>query len=75
MAKRIKAINIKEQGDIKIECLECVNLEEQVKKIAESFAAISNEYDPVDIDKLPAYLPHEQPPNLSVYEVYRKIQM
>ena len=74
MAKRIGAIDKTEQGDIKIECLEGISPEEQVEKIAESFAAISNEYDPMDLDKLPAYLPHEKLPELSVYEVYRKIQ-
>ena len=74
MAKRIGAVDRNGQSDIKIECLEGFTPEEQVEKIAESFAAISNEYDPVDLKQLPSYLPHEKPPELSVYKVCLKIQ-
>ena len=74
MAKSIGAVDKKAHNDIKIECLEGFSPKEQVEKTAESFAAISNEYEPVDLNKLPAYLPHDKPPELSVYSVYLKIQ-
>ena len=48
--------------------------QEQVQKVAESFAKVSQEYSPTDLTKLPAYLPTEEPPQLHVYEVYLKIQ-
>jgi hypothetical protein len=35
---------------------------------------VSQQYEPVDLKKLPAYLPAERPPVLEVYKVYRKIQ-
>jgi hypothetical protein len=74
MAKRIGAIDPFSEGDIKIECLEGLDPQQQVQKVAESFAAVSNEYEPVDLNRLPAYLPSEEPPQLEVYKVYKKIQ-
>ena len=40
----------------------------------ESFAAVSQQYEPIDLGRLPAYLPAEQPPQLDVYKVYRKVK-
>ena len=57
-----------------IECLEGLSPKEQVQRVAESFAAVSQEYSPIDLPKLPAYLPSEKPPQLQVYKVCRKIQ-
>ena len=74
MAKRIGGIDQSSQGDIRIECIEGLNAQEQVEEVAKSFAAVSCEYKPVDISKLPAYLPAEEPPQLHVYDVYKKIQ-
>ena len=74
MAKRIGAISQETTGELIIECLEGLTPQEQVQKVAESFAAVSNEYEPVDTTQLPAYLPSEEPPQLQVYKVYRKIQ-
>ena len=74
MAKRIGAVDKKSQGDINIERLDGLAPEEQVEKIAESFAAISNEYEYIKLEELPAFLPAEESPQISVYNVYKKIQ-
>ena len=74
MAKRIGAVTNQRQGDLQIECLQGLNPQEQVEQVAGSFAEVSCQYKPVDINQLPAYLPAEQPPQLNVYKVYKKIQ-
>ena len=74
MAKKIGAVDPNSQGELFIECLEGMNQQEQVQKVADSFAAVSNEYQCVDLSSLPAYLPSEQPPQLEVYKVYKQIQ-
>ena len=56
------------------EFLQDLQPQKQVQKVAESFAKVSQEYCPIDLTKLPAYLPAEQPPQLHVYDVYTKIQ-
>jgi hypothetical protein len=74
MAKRVGAIDQSMRGELKIECLNGLDPQEQVQRVAESFAAVSNEYDPVDLAKLPAYLPAEPAPQLEVFQVWQKIQ-
>ena len=73
-AKKLGGIADKDQGNLVIECLEQYTPSEQVAKVAESFAAVSQQYEPIDLSRLPAYLPSEQPPQLDVYKVYRKIK-
>ena len=72
--KKVGGIDQSSQGDIHIESIEHLNAQEQVEEVAKSFAAVSCEYNPVDISKFPAYLPAEEPPQLHVYDVYKKIQ-
>jgi hypothetical protein len=74
MAKQIGAIDQSKHGEINIECIEGLDPQEQVQAVADSMAAVSNEYSPVDISVLPAYLPVEMPPQIEVYKVYKKIQ-
>ena len=74
MAKKIGAVDKNSQGDLFIECLEGLDPAEQVEKVAQSFAAVSCEYEAVKLELLPAYLPAEEPPQLQVYFVYQKIQ-
>ena len=44
------------------------------EKIADSFATVSQKYDPIDADNLPAFLPAEKPPKIQAYEVHDMIQ-
>ena len=61
-------------GNLVIECIEHLNPQEQVEKVAESFASVSQQYDPINLSSLPAYLPSEEPPQLNVYKVSQNIQ-
>ena len=74
MAKQLGVLEQRTHNQLVIECIQDATPEEQVEKVAESFAKVSNEYEPVDISQLPAYLPADQPPQLHVYKVYKKIQ-
>ena len=47
---------------------------DQVKTVANKFAKVSNEYCPIDLSRLPAYLPAEEPPKVELYKVYKKVQ-
>ena len=73
MAKQI-GLGQQREGDLKIECLEGLSSQQQVEAVAKSFSEISCQYEPVDLSKLPAYLPSEQPPQLNVFKVFKKIQ-
>ena len=72
VAKKLGGIP-EQSGVLNIECIKDLTPQEQVNKVAESFAAVSQQYEPVDLTRLPAYLPAEQAPVLEVYKVYRKI--
>ena len=61
-------------GNLVIECIEHLDPQKQVEKVAESFANISQQYDPVNLKEIPAYLPSEEPPHLEVYKVLQQIQ-
>jgi hypothetical protein len=74
MAKEIGASNQTNHGDIKIECLENLSAQDQVQTVAESMAEISNQYSPIDLCQLPAYLPAQEAPQIELYKVYKKIQ-
>ena len=74
VAKKIGGLDNQTSGNLKIESIENLSPQEQVDKVAESFAAVSQQCAPVDLERLPAYLPAERPPELEVYKVYRKIQ-
>ena len=46
---------------------------EAAQKIAAHFAAISNEYSPIDSEQLPCYLPAPRPPQVTEHEVYTRL--
>ena len=74
MAKRIGGIEQQGQGELYIECLDGMDPQEQVEAVAASFAKVSCEFEPINLSKLPAYLPAQEAPQISVYNVYKKIQ-
>ena len=73
MAKRIGAVDKMSGGDIQVESLSNLSNVECAQKIGEHFAAVSNEYLPVNIQKLPCYLPALPPPQVEEYDVYRRL--
>ena len=72
--KKIGAVDQMRQGDIQVEALGGLTNQQSAQKIAEHFAAISNEYLPVDESQLPCYLPATLPPQVTEYEVYLKLR-
>ena len=73
MAKKIGAVNRMSGGDIQVETLSDYNNEQCAQKIAEYFSSVSNEYQPVDVNQLPSYLPALPPPNIAEYQVYQRL--
>ena len=59
--------------ELKIQCLEGKSDEECAEEVARSFAAVSNEFHPVDLNKLPAFLPALPAPQVTQLEVYSKL--
>ena len=47
---------------------------ERAEKIANHFSMISQSYEPVNLSKLPSFLPAQPPPQLSEYDIYQKIK-
>ena len=74
MAKKIGAIEPHAHKDIIIECIENMSPQDQVQTVANSMAKVSNEYCPIDLSKLPAYLPAQESPKVELYKVYKKVQ-
>ena len=74
MAKRIGAVSQVDNYDVKVESLSEYDNKQCADKIAQHFAAISNEYSPIDLSQLPAYLPAPPPSQVDEYEVYLRIK-
>ena len=74
MAKRIGAVDNMNTGEIKVEQLEGLDNKTCADMIAGSFAAISNEYEPINHHSLPCYRPVEKPPQVEEHVVYGKIK-
>ena len=74
MAKRIEALDQMNCGDTNVECLEGLSNKEGAQLIANHFAAVSNQYSPLDINQLPCYLPAEAPQQLSEHDIYERLK-
>ena len=73
MATKIGAVDKMSGGDIKVDSLSNFDNAECAQKIAEHFAAVSNEYSPVNNEQLPCYLPALPPPQVTEYDVYLRL--
>ena len=73
MARKIGAVHQSETGAVQVESLSNLSNGECAQKIAEHYAAVSNEYLPIDLTQLPAYLPAPPPPQVDEYDVYLRI--
>ena len=71
MAKKIGAVGNKVSDDVVVESLKNLSNKQAVNAIGEHFAAVSNEYAPIDNTKLLAYLPAQSPPQIDEITVYR----
>ena len=74
MAKKIGAVNQKESDRVPVECLDGLDDQEAVEEIAQHFARISQEYEPILDQHLPCYLPAEKPPQVNEDSVYLKLK-
>ena len=74
MAKKLGAIDQMNTGDISVEQLEGLDNKQAAQVVAEHFASVSNEYLPLDLKQLPAYLPAPKPEQVTEHRVYEKIQ-
>jgi len=72
----LKKIGLKDRNmrGITIECFEGLSDVDVVNNVATHFASISQEYDPICLEKLPAFLPAEEPPILFEYEVCAELK-
>ena len=73
MAKRLGSVDQMTDGQIQVNELADYSDQESANKIAEHFAAVSNTYNPIDIESLPCYLPAQLPPQVDNYRVYQKL--
>ena len=73
MAKKIGAVGNKVSDDVVVESLKNLSNKQAVNAIGEHFAAVSNEYAPIDNTKLPAYLPAQSPPQIDEITVYQEL--
>ena len=70
----IKGITLCKQDKIQIGELEnCTSLE-AAEKIADYFTKVSNEYEPVNLLKLPCYLPAPPPPRVTEEEIFERLK-
>ena len=74
MCKKIGAISPLSDGELKIQCLDGLTDKECAEAVARHFAAVSNEYEPVDLSDLPAFLPALPLPQVEEYMVYEKMK-
>ena len=72
MCKKIGADDNVNDVDLKIKSFEGLNDLQCAEGVAEYIASISNEYDPVNLADLPAYLPAGPPHRVEEHEVYKK---
>ena len=54
MAKRIGAVDQPPSNEVGVQCLSGVNKQQAAEKIADHFAAVSNEYSAINFQKLPS---------------------
>ena len=73
MAKRVGAVDQMNGQNTIVEELVGLSNQQSADTIAQHFAAVSNEYLPLNPNYLPSYLPAEKPPQVDEYSVYGKI--
>ena len=73
MAKKIGAVDNMTENDVNVESLSGLNNVQAARKIAEHFAAVSNEYSPINYADLPCYLPASPPPQVEEHDVYARL--
>ena len=73
MARRLGSVDQINGGQVAVDDLQGLTDRECAEKIAEHFAAVSNNYQPINLKDLPSYLPAEFPPQVDEYSVFKKL--
>ena len=68
-----KYLNHIYDGDVVVESLQELSSAQAAEQIARHFSAISNEYNPINYEQLPAFLPAQLAPQVEEYEVYNRL--
>ena len=74
IAKQIGTGSKETNRYINIECIKDLTPKEQVERVAESFAEVSQQYSPIDLHQLPSYLAALPPPQIEVFSVWKSIK-
>ena len=74
MAKKIGAVNHSKDVELRVEALCGLGDDESAERIAQHFSAISQEYLPLDVAALSAFLPAPLPPRIDELEVFKRSQ-
>ena len=74
MAKCIGAIEQNSKNELNTASLDGMESQAQVEAVAKYFSEVSCQYSPVDLTKLPSFLPAEESPQLQVYHMWNKIK-
>ena len=74
LVKKIGLQDVKSEF-IKVECLNDIFDEDAADCVAEHFASISQEYEPLNRNILPSFLPSLPPPILHKHEIYNELRM
>ena len=64
----------KEEENLRIECIEHLPPKQQVEEVAEAFAKVSQEYEPLNPLLLPSFLPAPPPPQVNMLSVWKAVQ-
>ena len=73
MAKRLGAEQQHSDGKLTVECLKGLDDKQSAEKIAQHFSTISQQYSPLSLDNLPAYLPAPSTLQVSKTEVAERL--
>ena len=73
MAKRLGAEDNHNENELKVESLNGLDNQQSAEKIAEFFSKVSQEYSPLNLNELPAYLPAGKPLQVDQMEVADRI--
>ena len=57
LCKRIGAVDELNHGQLKVKCLDGLSDKESAEAVGQYMSSVSNEYEPVNHEELPAFLP------------------
>ena len=69
MAQRLGAEKSHGDQELNVECLAGMDNQQAAEEVAQFFSKVSQEYSPLDLTQLPAYLPSNKPLHMSETDV------